>query len=112
METNILGGNPMWEKTTATIVFVFFSYYKEYFSYNFVLASILTSMQDPTSGGYNLHLFSNTHWKGATTPNLVYRLLLEESTYSLNKFTSYHWKDALTPSLKASTLNTFHNISY
>jgi len=104
----ILCGNPMWEKTTTIIVYVFLFDYKEKFHYILYWRRLLLARRHPPIECYNLHLFSSTHRKGATTPLYHLMDLTRREHLTLNIFTSYHWKEALIPLLKAPTLNTLH----
>ena len=106
MNTRILGGNPIREKTTAVVISVFNIYYKE------------NILQICTGADSYQHV--GTHLQKATTfsrlpatpgrelqpPAPVYQPLLKGSYYPLLSFSSYHWKGATTPLLKASTLST------
>ena len=106
MNTRILGGKPIREKTNAAVISVFNIYYKENF------------LQPCTSA--NSYQHAGTHLQKATTfsrlsaspgrelqpPVLVYQPLLEGSYDPLLSFTSLSWKGATTPWLKASTLST------
>ena len=79
MNTNILGGNPIWEKTTAIVVFVFNIYY---------IKNCLQYCTDANSYQYaGIYLHNATtfsHFPTATVrelqpPNLIYQPLLEGS---------------------------------
>ena len=97
MNTRILGGNPIREKTTAVVVSVFNIYYKE---------NILQLCT-----GVDSYQHTGTHLQKATTfsrllaslgrelqpPALVYHPLLEGSYNPLLSFTSLSWKGATTP---------------
>jgi len=63
-----LGGNPMWEKTTVVVIFVFIFYYKGKQLTILYWCSLMPVCKDWPAKGYNVLLFSGTHWKGASTP--------------------------------------------
>ena len=83
MNTRILGGNPIREKTTTAVVSVFNLYYIKKTSYNHVLVQTYTNTQAPT--------------RRRLQPSLIYQPLLEGSNNPLLSFTSLTWKGATTP---------------
>ena len=97
MNTTILGGNPIREKTTAAVVSVFNIYYKE----NFL--QCCTGTDSYQHAGTHVQKAATFSRSPATTglelqpPDLVYQPLLEGSYYPLLSFTSLSWKGATTP---------------
>ena len=68
MNTSILGGNPIREKTTTVIVSVFNIYYKEKLLTTMYWCRLIPARRHPPAEGYNLLSFTSLSWKGATTP--------------------------------------------
>ena len=97
MNTSILGGNQIREKTTAAFVSVFNIYYKE----NFL--QLCTDADSYQHAGTHLQKAATFSCSPATTgrelqpPDLVYQPLLEGRYYRLPSFTSLSWKGATTP---------------